>query len=218
MEVLILLDRTAVGDPALDPILKEIAEEPFNRTRGTGSNGSLPRADSIIDLTLDRLVDLKILEHHDGDFWTFSRTLSVMSNSTLGNGEGTAVEFVTSRITKVIFYNEIPTPRDIIIVGLLNTCDVLRFIFELDDESEARIKVVCQLELIGRSIAEAVAHNLAGPLLRRSHLTKKIPTVPHCVNCCSIHIFVTATSLLSLRTLRKNTARCSRSARRSRSP
>ena len=35
-----------------------------------------------------------------------------------------------------------------------------------------------KMDLIGRSIAEAVAHNLAGPLLRHSALTKKIPTVP----------------------------------------
>ena len=174
---LILLDRTAVGDPALDSVLKEIAEEPVQQNARYWIERLAPRADSIIDLTLDRLVDLKILEHHDGDFWTLSHAVGHEHINT-GNGEGTAVEFVTSRITKVIFYNEIPTPRDIIIVGLLNTCDVLRFIFELDDESEARIKVVCQLELIGRSIAEAVAHNLAGPLLRRSHLTKKIPTVP----------------------------------------
>ncbi len=174
---LILLDRTAVGDPILDPILDEIAEDPVQRNARYWIERLAPRADSIVDLTLDRLVDMKILEHHDGEFWTLSHAVGQDDLNT-GNGEGTAVEFVTSRITKVLFYNEIPTPRDIIIVGLLNTCDVLRFIFELDDESERRIKVVCQLELIGRSIAEAVAHNLAGPLLRRSHLTKKIPTVP----------------------------------------
>ncbi len=174
---LILLDRTAVGDPALDPILQEIAEEPAQRNAQYWIERLAPRADSIIDSTLDRLVDLKILEHHDGDFWTLSHAAGHEALNS-GNGEGTAVEFVTSRIMKVIFYNEIPTPRDIIIVGLLNTCDVLRFIFELDDESEARIKVVCQLELIGRAIAEAVAHNLAGPLLRRSALTKTIPAVP----------------------------------------
>ncbi len=177
MESMILLDRTEVGDPVLDPILKEIAEDPVQRNARYWIERLAPRADSIVDMTLDRLVDMKILEHHEGDFWTFSQTAG-QTDPTAGNGESTAVEFVTSRITKVIFQNEIPIPRDVIIVGLLNTCDVLRFIFQLDDESEARIEVICQLELIGRSIAEAVAHNLAGPLLRRSHLTKKIPAVP----------------------------------------
>ena len=34
------------------------------------------------------------------------------------------------------------------------------------------------MDLIGRSIADAVSHNLAGPLLRQSALAKKIPVVP----------------------------------------
>ena len=127
-------------------------------------------------MTLDRLVDLNILEHHDGEFWTLSHAVGRRDIAS-GNGEGTAVEFVTSRIRNVIFNNEIPFPRDVIIVCLLNTCDVLRFIFQIDDELEKRVKAICQLDLIGRAIAEAVSHNLAGPLLQRSALTKKIPTV-----------------------------------------
>ncbi len=177
MKSMILMDRAELGDPALDPILKEIAEEPHQRNAQYWIERLAPRADSIVDLTLDRLVGLKILEHHEGEFWTLSRAVGQRASNT-GNGEGTAVEFVTSRITRVIFGNEIPTPRDVIIIGLLDTCDVLRFIFQLDDESEARVKAVCQLELIGRAIDAAVAHNLAGPLLRRSALTKKIPAVP----------------------------------------
>ncbi len=177
MESMILLDRTEVGDPVLDPILKEIAEDPVQRNARYWIERLAPRAESIVDMTLNRLVRMKILEHHQGDFWTFSRPAG-QAAAAAGNDEGTAVKFVTSRITNVILHNETPTPRDIIIVGLLNTCDVLRFMFQLDDASEARIKVICQLELIGRSIAEAVAHNLAGPLLRHSALTKKIPAVP----------------------------------------
>ena len=124
-------------------------------------------------MTLDRLVELKILEHHDGDFWTLSRT----AWQTASSAEGTAVEFVKTRIAKVIFNNEIPDPRDVIIICLINTCDVLRFMFQLDDEAEERIEFICKMDLIGRSIADAVSHNLAGPLLRRSALSKKIPAV-----------------------------------------
>ena len=91
--------------------------------------------------------------------------------------EGTAVQFVKTRISNAIFNNEIPDPRDVIIICLINTCDVFRFMFQLDDESEQRIQFICKMDLIGRSIAAAVSHNLAGPLLRRSALTKKIPTV-----------------------------------------
>ncbi len=87
-------------------------------------------------------------------------------------------ELVKTRVSRAIFNNEIPDPRDVIIICLINTCDVLRFIFELDEESEKRVEFICKMDLIGRSIADAVGHNLAGPLFRRSALAKSIPVVP----------------------------------------
>ena len=123
------------------------------------------------------MVDLKILEYHSGDYWTLAPTAwhTELFNST---PEGTVAQFVKTRIGKVIFNNEIPDPRDVIIICLVNTCDVFRFMFQLDDEAEERIQFICKMDLIGRSIADAVSHNLAGPLLRHSALSKKIPTVP----------------------------------------
>ena len=41
MESLLLVDRTETGNPALNPILKQIAAEPVRRTPNTGLNGSL---------------------------------------------------------------------------------------------------------------------------------------------------------------------------------
>ena len=176
MESLFLLDRTETGNPALDPILKEISGEPVQRNAQYWIERLAPHAESIIDMTLDRLVDLKILEHHDGDFWTLARTAgqTELFNS---SPEGTGVQFVKTRISRAIFNNEIPDPRDVIIICLINTCDVFRFMFQLDDEAEERIEFICKMDLIGRSIADAVSHNLAGPLLRRSALSKKIPAV-----------------------------------------
>ena len=175
-ESLFLVDKTETGKPWLDPILEEIAADPTRRTTQYWIEKLAPRAESIIDFTLDRLVDLKILEHHDGEFWTLSRTARQVGKLSK-SPEGTAVQFVRTRISNVIFNNEIPDPRDVIIICLINTCDVFRFMFQLDDEVEERIQFICKMDLIGRSIAEAVAHNLAVPLLRRSALTKKIPIV-----------------------------------------
>ena len=177
MESLFLVDKTETGDPALDPILKEIASEPVQRNTQFWIERLAPHAESVIDLTLDRLVALKILEYHDGDFWTLTHT--GWQTERYGNSpEGTAGQFIKTRISRAIFMNEIPDPRDIIVICLVNTCDVFRFIFQLDEESEERIQLICKMDLIGRSIADAVSHNLAGPLLRHSSLTKKIPAVP----------------------------------------
>ncbi len=177
VESLFIVDRTETSDPALDPILKEIANEPAQHNTQYWIERLAPHAEAVIDLTLDRLVDLKILEHHDGEFWTLSRT-ALQAELSNASTEGTAAQFVRTRISRAIFTNEIPDPRDVIIIALVDTCDVFRFMFHLDDESEQRIDSICKMDLIARSIAEAVSQNLAGPLLQRSAFTKKIPKVP----------------------------------------
>ena len=176
MESLILLDGTATGDPALDPVLYRIAAERSQRNAQYWIERLAPQGESIIDMTLDRLCDLKILQHHDGDFWSLAGSAWRMGLHT-GSEVGTAVEFVKTRISRAIFNNEIPDPRDVIIICLIDTCDVLRFIFELDEESEQRIEDILKMDLIGRAIADAVGHNIAGPLFGGSALSKQIPVV-----------------------------------------
>ncbi len=177
MESLLLVDRTETGNPALDPILKEIADEPVRHNAQYWIERLAAHADSVIDLTLDRLVDLKILKHHDGDFWTLAPT-SRYSDQYGHLDDDTPDQFIKTRISVYIFTEAIPDPRDIIIICLVNTCDVFRFIFDLDDEAEERIKFICRMDLIGRSIADAVEANIASPLLRHAAFTKKIPVVP----------------------------------------
>ena len=176
MESLIILDQTRTGDPCLDPILAEIAMEPGRYNAQYWIERLAPHAEAIIDATLDRLVDMKILQHHEGDFWSLARG-AWMSGFHTSSEVGTAVEFVKTRISRAIFTDEIPSPREIIIICLIDTCDVLRYVFELDEESEQRVEQILKMDLIGRSIAEAVSENIAGPLLRRAALTKEIPRV-----------------------------------------
>ncbi len=176
MESLFLVDESETGNPALDPILKEIAAESVQRNAQYWIERLAPRAESIIDSVLDRLVDLKILEYHDGEFWTLAPTVwhgELPDQSE----EGNAGQFIKTRISRVIFTDEIPDPRDVIIICLVNTCDIFRFIFQLDEEAEERIEFICRMDLIGRSLAAAVSQNLAVPSLQSSALHRKIPTV-----------------------------------------
>ena len=176
MEALFLLNRTETGDPALDPVLAEITRGPARRNAQYWIEKLAHHAESITDLTLERLVKLNILEHHDGDFYTLARGAGQVGPVN-GAQPGAGAQFVKTRISRAIFENEIPHPRDVIIICLINTCDVFRFMFQLDEEAEERIEFICKMDLIGRSIAAAVAENLAGPLLRHSALSKEIPTV-----------------------------------------
>ncbi len=177
LDSLILVDAAETGDAVLDPILKEIADEPVQRDAVYWIERLAGQAESIIDRTLDRLVELKVLEHHDGDFWTLAAT-TWHEELAGGPQQGTVGQFVKTRVLKALFTDEIPGPRDIIVICLVNTCDVFRFMFDIDDETQERIELICRMDMIGRSIAAAVEHNIASPMLRRSTLNKPIPAAP----------------------------------------
>ena len=177
VESLFLVDGTETGNPILDPVLKEITEQPGHHSAQYWIERLASGAESVIDLTLDRLVGMGILEHHDGGFWTLARTTwqAELSGRSI---EGSMGQFVRTRIVMAVFNDEIPSPRDAIIISLVNTCDVFRFIFDLDSQTEERIRFICNMDLIGRSIANAVSLNVAGSFLQRSHLARDIPRVP----------------------------------------
>ena len=152
---LFVIDSTETGNSALDSLLAEIANESETYNTQYWIERLAPRADAIIDLTLERLVELKILEYHSGDFWTITRT-AWDPDLYVSDIDDTPVEFVRTRIGKEIFNDEIPDPRDIIIVSLIDTCEVIRFIYQIDEKAEVRVELISRMDLIARSIADRI--------------------------------------------------------------
>ena len=173
-ESLFLTDGSPTGLPILDPILAEIAEESEQRNTQYWIERLVPRAETIIDHVLSDLVRLEFLEHHEGDFWTLGRSAR---QTYVGTQQGSADAFVKPRIQSLIHSDEIPDPRDIINIALLNACNVMHVIMPLDEEAEQRLALICRMEVIGRALAEAVSSTIARPPLP-SFTTKKIPRLP----------------------------------------
>ena len=196
-ESLTLLDATATGSPLLDPILRDIATETEpgdvevlemlgRRDRPVAAEGKphdvrywierlVPLSEAVISEALDRLVGGHILNAHPGGFYTFSRR---QRPGETPPGEGSLPgEFVRDRLSSIIFTDEIPGPRDVIITGLVNACRVFHLMYQIDEEVEERIRFVSQMDLIGQAIAAAVSQSILAPSLRRPSLTKPIPAV-----------------------------------------
>ena len=175
LESLTLVDATDTGRPLLDPILREIATETELHDARYWIERLAPQADSVISQALDELVRRQSLIVHPGDFYTFARR--PRTGDTPQGEDHPAGEFVIARLTSIIFTDEVPGPRDVIIAGLVNACHVFHLMYPIDEEVEERIQLVCRMDLIGRAIAEAVGQSILAPSLRRPALTKKIPIV-----------------------------------------
>ena len=175
LESLTLLDATDTGHPLLDPILREIATETEPRDARYWVERLAPQSESMIHQALDGLVQRQILDIHPGDFYTFTKRQR-LSETSLGADYSTG-EIVKIRLLRIIFADEIPGPREVIITGLVNACRVFHLMFQLDEEAEERIQFVSQMDLIGQAIAAAVGQSIVAPSLRQPALTKPIPTV-----------------------------------------
>ena len=174
-ESLTLLDATDTGRPLLDPILREIATGTEPHDARYWVERLAPQSESMISRALDGLVRRQILDLHPGDFYTFTKRRRP-GGTPLG-GDYSTGEIVKIRLTRIIFADEIPGPRDVIITGLVNACRVFHLMFQIDEGVEERIRFVSQMDLIGQAIAAAVGQSIVAPSLRRPSLTKPIPAV-----------------------------------------
>ncbi len=177
-EHLFLLDSTETGEAALDLCLAELAAQPNPQPPRYWIERLAVHSEDVINATLADLVKLEILTHHEGEFYTTNHCAWHADLHQYPRGESVGT-YIKSRIEELLFTDVVPNPRDSLIVGLLNACDVIKLIFEVDEDGERRIELVCKTELINRMLSAAVAEvAIASPTLRHSPLTKPIPKIP----------------------------------------
>ena len=166
LDSLILVDDTPLGDSLLDPTLAEIAAADDKRDARFWIERTAGRADEIREEALSRLVHSGILEVQEDRFlWVFrSRRYPVV--------DGKAEREVKLRIMEVLFSDEIPDPRDVVIICLVDACALVRQLLskrELDQAAK-RIEQVTRLDLIGQAMSQAIRDiQLSIALLSQPH-------------------------------------------------
>ena len=151
LDKLVLIDPTPTGDGILDRTLADI-QAGEERDAGFWLERTAGRADDIREEALSRLVAIGILEPRDDRFlWVFrSRRYPV--------AQGEVEREVKLRIMGVLFSNEIPDPRDIVIICLADACRIFEGLLsgpELD-RATVRIEQVRKLDLIGQAMTQAI--------------------------------------------------------------
>lgn len=148
---LILISDTPVGDSILDPVLAQIANGGNHDTRHWVEHVSNSGA-NIREQALERLVEKGILENQEDRFlWVFrSRRYPSIDD--------TAEREVKLRILGVLFSDDIPDPRDQMIICLADACAIFpRLLSRREYEGAAdRIALVSRMDLIGQAMSQAI--------------------------------------------------------------
>lgn len=156
-------DPTPTGDALLDDVLARMRAEPLESAPG-GEPEAQPHtsrwwievlgrdADSYRDQLFSRLVQRGILREEQGRFlWIFpERRYPVVSDK--------EEREVKARLMGVIFQDEIPEPRDALLIGLVRAAGLLPLLLAPDalDAAQPRIDAVANLEELSRSLGNAV--------------------------------------------------------------
>jgi golgi phosphoprotein 3 len=152
LEQLVLVDRAPIGEALLDFCLVKIAgAEGVMDARGwvelLADEGAV-----LQEMALDRLVERGILKRDDKRFlWVFSHRVYPM----IDNRE---IVEVKKRISALVFSDDIPDPRDIVLLALADSSGLLTHIFSPEeiDRRRARIKQVARMDLIGQAVYKVI--------------------------------------------------------------
>jgi hypothetical protein len=153
LEQLILVDPKPTGDDILDDVLKQLVE-----TGGElGAAAVLERisvnGEKYQEMALKHLLAKGILREENGRFlWVFhTRRYPVVDDSEQRE--------VRARLRQLVLTDEIPDPRDVVLICLIDACGLLGLVLSPDEitETKTRVEQLSQLDLIGQAVTKAVA-------------------------------------------------------------
>jgi Golgi phosphoprotein 3 len=153
LDKLFLTDRTPTGEPILDFCLVKISalKEPVT-TKGWVETLS-EDGNTLREMALDRLVERGILRRENRRFlWVFHNRVYPMID------DREIIE-VKKRIADIVFSDEIPNPRDIVLIALANASGLLELVFTRAEveRRRTRIEQIAKMDLIGQAVFKIIA-------------------------------------------------------------
>jgi hypothetical protein len=149
---LVVLDRTPTLDPLLDRALTTLAAAPEPRSVAHWLSVFAEERNLIENAALERLVARGILREEEKKFlWVFG----LRRYPTVDNRERTEVR---TRLAALILGDDLPDPRDAVLLSLLTACQLTPRIFagpEFARRSD-HLATLAKMDLVGREVASAI--------------------------------------------------------------
>ena len=148
---LMLVDSHVTGDDILDDVMARL-----RTVEGLTAASAIEHLSSVADeykqQALQRLIAKGILREENGRFlWVFhTRRYPVVDE--------TETREVKTRLRQLLLSDEIPDPRDVVLICLIDACDLLHLVLTPDEieDTTMRVEQLGKLDLIGQAMTKAV--------------------------------------------------------------
>ena len=156
LEKMMLVDRTPLGDDILDDVLaglSGICGQQSEAAIGEALYDAALDAEEYRALALRRLIKRGILKEQNGrHLWVFrTRRYPVIDDS--------EQQEVRSRLRRILLSDDIPDPRDIVLICLVDACALMGLVLGQDELERAtpRIEQLRKMDLIGQAVTRAAS-------------------------------------------------------------
>lgn len=153
IERLFVVDATPTGDDILDDVLRHLAGAgtEFSAVAAIEWIGS--QAKDYRQRAVERLLAKGILREDNGGF------AQMLDDHLYQIGEDREPREVKARLRRILLTNEIPDPRDVVLICLIEACSLLRLLLDPEEIARTRTRVeqLTRLDLIGHAVTQAVA-------------------------------------------------------------
>ncbi len=152
LEHLILIDDSKTGDPVYDDIIQMIKQYPDSKNALYWVKEIRNKYSNLREVLTQRLVNNGILEEKK------KKILGLFPQTRYPILNDTEELTVKNRIRKIVLSDEIPEPRDIVIISLIKSCGLVEQIFSAQEIKKAseRIYQISKMDLIGQSVSKAI--------------------------------------------------------------
>ena len=152
LEHLILIDDSETGDPIYDEIINMIKQYPDSKNALYWVKEIRNKYTNLREVLTQRLVENGILEEKK------KKVLGLFPQKRYPVLNNTEEITVKNRIRQIVLSDEIPEPRDIVIISLTKSCGLVDQIFSSQEIKKAseRIYQISKMDLIGQSVSKAI--------------------------------------------------------------
>ena len=153
LEQLMVVDRTPLGDDILDDVLHRLGQPAGDLRIAQAIYDTVPYVEDYKARALARLVGDGILREENGrHLWVF-RTRRYPAVNDAEQQE------VRARLRQILLSEDIPDPRDVVLICLVDACGLLSCMLSAEENESAapRIAQLRKLDLIGQAVAKSAS-------------------------------------------------------------
>lgn len=152
LQSLQVADPKPTGNAFLDEVLRQIERQSRPQPTAYWLSFFAGQARQIQDRVLEQLIAKKILKIENKKIlWVFkTRRYPLIDNR--------EIKEVTARLRDLILSDDIPDPREAVLISLVHACRLFDDLFSPEEfeRVQPRIKALAKLDLIGQEIAKSI--------------------------------------------------------------